>query len=261
MSLVHWLSKHTDLVGVIWTSSAKWPLSVSGRLAFVKKRIKRSGFLKATNEALYYLVVNEILDQAGEYIESELVEKYVRQYGSPQWQGASINTNNINSAEVVRFARERTPDLIMAMCVNEFFRREIREVPRLGAFLWHEGIVPEYKGLYSPFWAIHNNEPEMLGYSVLRMNHRFDEGEVYLQGPVKDVNPGRDSPCYIGHKAILDSLPAVAQLYRDLENGTATAISVRGRKEVNYTYPGLTDWIQYRRALQWQAQPSHLSID
>jgi hypothetical protein len=250
MLLVHWLSKHANLAGVVYTTSAHWALTLSGKAGFAKKRVNRFGLLKAADEALYYFLARKILNHSGEDFQSRLVQTYVRQYGSPEWQGASIKTDDINSREVLAFVRERSPDLIMSMCINEFFRREIREIPRLGAFLWHEGIIPEYKGLYSPFWATYNREPEMLGYTVLRMNHRYDEGEVYLQGRVSGVNPQTDSPSFIGHKAILDSLPGVDQLFRHLENGTAKPIPIQGRKVMSYTYPGLTDWIRLRKRIQ-----------
>ena len=244
--LVHWLSKHTHLTGVVWTSSADWARSLSGRVRFAKKRLNRFGILKTIDEALYYVLSKKFLNDTGEEFQSRLVDAYVGEYGLPEWEGDSLRTDDINSNEVIDFVRERSADLIMSMCINEFFRREIRETPRLGAFLWHEGIVPEYKGLYSPFWAMHNREPEMLGYTVLRMNGRYDEGEVFLQGRVTGVNPPKDSPPYIGHKAILDSLPGVARMFGDIENGTAKPITTQGREAASYTYPGLTDWIRFR---------------
>jgi hypothetical protein len=234
------------LAGVVWTSSAHWALSHSGRVRFAKKRLNRFGVLKTVDEALYYFLAKKVLNHSGEESQRRLGSAYIREYGLPEWEGDAIRTDDINSKDVVTFVRERSPDLIMAMCINEFFRREIRQTTRLGAFLWHEGIVPEYRGLYSPFWAIHNREPDILGYTVLRMSGRYDEGEVYLQGRVTGVNLQMDNPPYIGHKAILDSLPEVARLFADLENGTAKPISLEGRRAACYTNPGLTDWIRYR---------------
>lgn len=246
--MVHWLSNHTDLIGAVWTSSAEWAKTFPETLQFAKRRVRRYGLNKTINEICYYYVSRKLLKDNGEPFQTRLYNDYVRVHGQPFWKGDFIRTDNINAPEVVRFVRERRPDLIMSMCINEFFKREIREYPRLGSFLWHEGIVPEYKGLYSPFWTIHNQEPEMLGYSVLRMNGRYDEGEVYLQGQASGVNPKTDSPLYIGHKAILDSLPGVGILLKELERGTAKPIPIRGRTSATYTYPGLTDWIR----MQWQ---------
>ena len=248
--IVHWLSKHTQLAGVVWTYSAHWAKTFSGRANFAKKRLNRFELRKTADETLYYLLSKNFLNETGEPFQSRLFNAYVDQYGQPEWQGDSIDTRDINSKEVLDFVGQRSPDLIMSMCINEFFRQEIRQLPRLGAFLWHEGIVPEYKGLYSPFWAIHNGQPEMLGYTVLRMNGRYDEGDVWLQDRVTAVNPRTDSPVYIGHKAILDSLPRVAILFEELETGTAKPIVTQGRLHGSYTYPGLTDWMRFRKQLR-----------
>jgi Formyl transferase len=248
--MVDWLSKHSVLTGTVWTYSAHWAKTLSGRLQFAEKRVKRFGIRKALNETLYYLLSKKFLNESGEPYQSRLCDAYAEKYGQPAWQGESIETNDINSPEVLQFVRERSPDLIMCMCINEFFRREIRGIPRLGAFLWHEGLVPEYKGLYSPFWAIHNGQPGMLGYTLLRMNGRYDEGEVFLQDRVVGINIREDSPLYIGHKGILDSLPHVATLFGELEKGTAKPMVINGRASGSYTYPGLTDWLRYREQVR-----------
>ncbi|HET8924028.1 MAG TPA: hypothetical protein VFN26_13650 [Candidatus Acidoferrum sp.] len=247
MLLTHWLSMHTDLRGVIRTSSAYWFRSLKGRLQFARKRLKRVGFLKTCDEALYYLLVHRkfLYSSANTEAQTRLIDFYVSNYGLPDWHGDSISTDNINSPAVLQFVSERQPDLIMSMCLNDYFGRNLREIPRLGCFLWHEGITPEYKGHYSPFWAIHNLDLNMLGYTVLRMNHRYDEGEVFLQGPAVGVNPVADSPHYIGHKAVLDSLPAVGEFFGKLEKGSAVPLSTANRRPATYTYPGLSDGMRF----------------
>lgn len=250
--LAHWLSLHTDFRGVVWNSSAYWFWSLKGRAQFVKKRLKRVGLVKTCNEAVYHFSFHRRFLGSAANVETQeqLIEFYTREYGSPDWRGNSMQTENVNSAATLAFVRECRPDLILSMCISDYFGSELREIPRLGCFLWHEGITPEYKGLYSPFWAIHNLEPHMLGYTVLRMNHRYDEGEVFLQGPALDVDPCSDPPAYIGHKAVLDSLPVVKELLRKLENGTARPLSTSNRKPATYTYPGFTDGLRFAARLK-----------
>jgi hypothetical protein len=252
MLLVHWLSLHTDLRGVVKNSSAYWGWSLKGKVQFARKRLKRVGLLKTCDESLYYILIHrKFLGSVGNAEDqSKLIDLYTSKYGSPNWQGDSLQADSVNSPAVLEFVRQRQPDLIMSMCVNDFFGRTLREIPRLGCFLWHEGITPEYKGLYSPFWAIHNIEPNMLGYTVLRMNHRYDDGEVFVQGPATDVDPRADSASFIGHKAVLDSLPAVKELLQKLEQGTATPISTANRKSTSYTYPGLSDGLRFAARLK-----------
>jgi len=244
--LTHWLSMHTDLRGTVHTSSAHWFRSLKGCLQFARKRLNRVGLLKMTDEVFYYLLLQRkyLYSAANANNQNRLIAFYVRRHGWPEWQGDSILADNINSPTVLQFVRERRPDLIMAVCTNDYFGRTLRTIPRLGCFLWHEGITPEYKGLYAPFWAIHNLDLSMLGYTVLRMNDGYDDGEAFLQGPA-DVDPRTDSPHYIGHKAILDSLPAVEGLLGKLEDGTVMPLSTVTRRSATYTYPGLSDWLRF----------------
>ena len=59
-----------------------------------------------------------------------------------------MSSDNVNKKEVIDFLNEVKPDIIFAMCVNDFFGKKIRAIPKYGGFIWHEGLTPEYKGLY-----------------------------------------------------------------------------------------------------------------
>ena len=135
------------------------------------------------------------------------------------------------------------------MCIKNWFGEEIRAIPRHGVFLWHEGVTPEYKGLYSPFWAAHNLDFQRIGYTLLRMNAEYDAGQIFVQGRARDVDPLRHGHLYMGHKAIWDSLPAVERF------GSSSAVrrersSAPERRTGMYTYPGLSDLMRQRVRLR-----------
>ena len=82
-------------------------------------------------------------------------------------------------------------DAVFAMCVDAYFPRRLRDAPRHGVFLWHEGITPEYRGLYSSFWALLRQDYARIGFTLLKANERFDAGTIYLQGAVEDADFGQ----------------------------------------------------------------------
>jgi methionyl-tRNA formyltransferase len=137
-----------------------------------------------------------------------VIDPYFAAHGTVRWAGDALHTADVNAEETVAFLRERGPDAVFAVCVSDRFSERVHSIPRLGTFLWHEGVTPEYRGLYSPFWAVHELDFANLGCTLLRMNERLDGGEVYVQTPVRDVDPRRQHHVSIGHKAIWDSLPA-----------------------------------------------------
>ncbi len=253
--LVHWLSQRTELVGVVWTQSTAWKQSWRGVLKFAHRRYRRYGLLKVTNEILFYLYYYARLfrrDVAD--MRRHIIEPYHAQNGIPSWQGDAIFSANVNSPEVLAFLDKRRPDIGLAMCISDFFGKRLRAIPKEGIFLWHEGITPEYKGLYSPFWAVHNLDFSAIGYTLLLMNDVLDGGGVYVQGRAQDVDPFRQYHGYLGHKAIIDSLPAVEQFLVALEAGAAAPIDRTDAVSNTYTYPGLFDLIRQRKRLRRTAR-------
>lgn len=249
--LVHWLSEKTNVTGVVWTKATAWQQTWSGRLAFARRRLHRYGLLKVINETLFFLYYHGFIskDDAADLYE-HVIHPYWDEHGSVSWTGDAIFTLDVNEASVLGFLRERKPDVGFAMCINNYFGEEIRSIPEHGVLLWHEGITPEYKGLYAPFWAVHNLDFNNIGYTLLRMNDKFDAGEIFLQGAAKNVDPSQHNHVYIGHKAIMDSLPEVDGLLTRLEAGSARHIVRPGAKPGYYTYPGITDLVRQRLRLR-----------
>jgi len=251
--IVDWLSQNTELAGVVWSDSAVWRKTWRGRFKYGLKRAKRYGFLKIFNELLlFFYVKKKIAVKDLGYLKREIIRPYWKNTGRKfsDLKFKSISSDNVNKPEVLDFLNELKPDVIFAMCVNDFFGKKIRAIPRYGVFLWHEGLTPEYKGLYSPFWTLYNREYDRLGYTFLKMNDDIDGGEVYVQGYAKDIDLRKHNYAFIGHKAIYDSLPEVKTFLSELESGISKTIKRSPTKSGYYTYPGLTDYIKMSRHLK-----------
>ncbi len=78
------------------------------------------------------------------------------------------------------------------------------------------------------------------------MNDNYDAGETFVQGRDVDIDPSRHNGPYIGHKAVVDSLAAVAKFLQELEAGTAKPLNHSIPQSHYYTYPGITDVIRQR---------------
>ncbi len=249
--LVDWLSERTEVVGAIWLDPEEWRKSLRGTLDFAHRRLKRRGLRKTLDEIAFFVYYHARLGRAEERtLEDRVIAPFRKERGERRWTGDSIAVSDVNSPEALAWLREREPDLALAMCVNNYFADELRGLFKHGVFLWHKGFTPEYRGLYSPFWAVANADFDRIGYTLLRMNESYDAGEVFVQGRVKDVDPFRDYHAFIGHKAIADSLPAVDTFLRELEAGTARPIDRSGADSNYYTYPGLSDFVRQRLMLR-----------
>lgn len=236
---------------MIWLDAWTWRTTWKGRFAFTRERIRRRGIAKTLDEVAFYFYYHKFLFPREEReLGVRVIEPWRERLGSSRWKGKTISAGDMNAPEVIEFVRRRQPEMAFAMCVNEYFGRELRALVRHGVFLWHEGITPEYRGLYSPFWAVHNLDFERIGYTLLCMNDEYDAGEIFVQGRAENVDPTRDHHLYLGHKAIYDSLPAVERFLQELEAGTASPLDRSDAASGYYSYPGLSDFIRQRMRLK-----------
>jgi Formyl transferase len=255
--LVDWLAARTDLRGVIWTTSTKWRHSWRGRLDFVRTRLRRRGPLRTLDEMAFSAVYRRWQRERDvDRLERDVIAPHWAEHGRPEWGGDAIAAGDVNDRRVLDFVRDRVPDVVFAMCTNDWFGRELRAIPPLGILLWHDGITPEYRGLYAPFWAVTRLDFDRIGYTVLRVDDDYDAGEILAQGTVRDVDPFTQGHLYLGHRVVYESLPAVERLLHDLEAGRARALQRPGAESRLYTYPGLTDLVRQRRALRQARQGS-----
>lgn len=251
--IVDWISRHTELTGVVWSDSAVWRKTWKGRFNYGMKRAKKYGLLKVINELLLFFYVKKKIAVKGlGSLKREIIRPYWKNSGRKfsDLKFKSISSDNVNKKEVLDFLNEVKPDIIFAMCVNDFFGKKIRAIPKYGVFLWHEGLTPEYKGLYSPFWTLYNGEYDKLAYTFLRMSDEIDGGEVFVQGFAKDIDLRKHNYSFIGHKAIYDSLPEVAEFLTQLKKGIQKRIDRSKSNSGYYTYPGITQYLKMEKKLK-----------
>jgi len=71
------------------------------------------------------------------------------------------------------------PDIFIVDSYSRLIPREFLDIPKLGAFNFHPGSLPEYRGAHVLNWAIVNGE-KSISLTVHRIEERFDSGEILL---------------------------------------------------------------------------------
>ena len=244
---VHWLAKETDLAGIVWIpSQTQWLTTRKGKIDFIRQRLKKRGVLKTLDEALFFLLYhsNETTN-ANARACTAMVKEYWAKEG-PKTFGPSFSTPRINTPETIAYVQGLQPDVIISHCIHQYFGKKLRDIPRLGSYLLHIGVLPEYRGLYSPFWTMHNADFENFGYTLFRLTDGLDTGTAYVQGLLNNVDIANDNHAIIEYKAVFASMPRIAEFLTNLENGTAASIERPNAVPGYYSYPGLTDHIRQR---------------
>lgn len=254
--ICEWLSEHTDLRVIVWTNNLSWAQhSASDRrrriIIHFLNRVKLKGLLRTFNEIFYYCFYNVFLAKK----ESKQIKSIIENTSfNPRKKLSGIHQimiKNIRSQELIRILKDEKIDAAFAMCIDVYLPKKILNTPKYGIFLWHEGITPEYRGVYSPFWALANKDYNNLGYTLLKMGTKIDDGDIYMQDSVKNIDPINDWHSYIGHKAIIDSLPKAKKFIDDLEKGLHKPIFKPVSVDGYYSYPTFTSLIKiiFHRAI------------
>ena len=228
----------------MWTNKLSWSYSGGGAknrrnrvISRFRKRIKSNGLIRTLNEFLYYVLYRCFLING----ETSNVKQVINSVQCVPRKALSeirqLYITDIKSTEVLEAIQSSNLDVIFSMCIDVYLPGNIINAPKHGAFLWHEGITPEYRGVYSPFWALLNRDYERLGYTLLKMNAKLDAGDIYVQGTAEGIDMRKHWHSYIGHKAVLDSLPHVKEFLQQLELGEAKRIQRTGARDCYYSYP------------------------
>lgn len=90
------------------------------------------------------------------------------------------STDNINQEENIALLKTIGPELIVVVGTRKL-KKEVFSTARRGAINLHSGILPAYRGADSEFWALYNNQPEMVGVTIHFIEETLDSGDIILQ--------------------------------------------------------------------------------
>lgn len=96
-------------------------------------------------------------------------------------------------------------DLLLAVSWRYLIPANVFQAPRLGAYVFHDSLLPQYRGFAPTVWAILNGESQT-GVTLCRMAEHVDAGDIVAQQAVP-----------IGaEETIADVMARVTQTYLNL---------------------------------------------
>jgi hypothetical protein len=148
-----------------------------------------------------------------------------------------------NAAAAESFIRGCRPDLVIARCKTLLADR-VFSIPRLGTYVMHPGICPEYRNAHGCFWAMATGDPANVGMTLLRIDRGVDTGPVFGYFRV-DADP-RESHVITQHRVVVDHLDAIREKLLEIERGAAIPIDTAGRRSAAWGQPWLTALVRMR---------------
>lgn len=238
--LAAWLASFSELAGVV-------VLRETGRQkrARYRRELRRSGWLGFADVAAMRLYQRAVLaGREGRWLDAAMNQLEARYGRAPAV--AKISASHVNAPEVAAFVREAAPDLLLARC-KQLIRAPLIDLPRLGAFVMHPGICPEYRNAHGCFWALAQRDLENVGMTLLRIDSGIDTGPVYGHYRYR-FDERRETYAIIQYRVVLENLDAVAVRLGEVANGKARPVDVSAHASAVWGQPRLSRYLRWRRA-------------
>lgn len=235
-----WLASFSELAGIVVLDE-----TTAQKRARVRREIRRVGLWRFVDVAamrVYQRVALAPRDRA--WLDSALSNMLAR-YGVlpavPQ-----LVASDVNDKAVVSFMRQAGPDIVIARC-KQLLRKKLINVPRVGVFVMHPGICPEYRNAHGCFWALAQRDLSRVGMTLLKVDAGVDTGPVY--GYYRYAfDEQRESHVIIQYRVVLENLDQVALRLREIAAGLAWPIDTEGRGSAVWGQPWLSRYVRWQRS-------------
>ena len=235
-----------NLVGIVEAQ----PKQVGLPLATLKRQATKQGIATALSQVaarLVYLAGNRKTDKQ---IYLELFDKEHVSTVLANWGGPTICCREYSDCNSVQQIVDLQPDILVVHS-QSWVPKKVRNLAATGLVIGgHPGITPHYRGSHSSFWALLNQQPDMVGWTAFHIDKGVDTGDVIVQGRLHIQE--RDSFMSLNWRGMKQIAKAQAESILQYDR---TGVVTRSPHETvdegsNFSLPKLSDYVRYCRTQQ-----------
>ncbi|MEO1980756.1 MAG: formyltransferase family protein, partial [Fuerstiella sp.] len=151
-------------------------------LVTFRRLLKKQGLVSTASQVAARFVYKAANRRADRRIYRQLfdrqhVEDVLRQQNAPVIQCRSYSEPAARQAMA-----DLQPDVLVVHS-QSWVPKKVRQLPATGLVLGgHPGLTPFYRGSHSSFWALLNQQPQMIGWTAFHVDRGVDTGDVIIQG-------------------------------------------------------------------------------
>jgi hypothetical protein len=238
-----WLASFAEVVGIVEIEERR--SVIWRRLRAEARRVGIARLFDVLAFRVYYQLALAADDAAWE---RAAIARAAEAWRAPDTAIPVLRAHDPNDEAVRAFLGRVNPDLAVARC-RWLLRRAIYSVPRLGTFVLHPGICPQYRNAHGCFWALASDDPGNAGMTLLAIDEGIDTGPVYgyYRYPFDAL---RESHVRIQHRVLLENADAIRDRLLAISAGRAAPLPVANVPSRNWGQPWLSAYLHYRRKLR-----------
>jgi len=218
------------------------PMTFNARLALVGRRLSRHGVARVVDELLFQIYYRLFLQRGDNRMRQILELNAPRQRDAIAQHAEVFDVDSINSPESRALLTRLAPDLVV-MASRELIRPDVLKLAAKGFIGCHPGILPDFRGAYASFWAMHERKPDKIGLSVYFATAGIDTGPLVAERVV----PPRFGVQHFkveSERLILEGTRELLEAIERAERGTLTTYTKPDTPGPLYSLVGLSDYLR-----------------
>ena len=210
----HFLEEHMGVHGFIMEESVS-------KKEFLKKRIKKLGWLSVGGQLLFQLLVAKPLRR----LSQKRIEEIKKEYGlkdAALETGKAQAVSSVNSEDCLRLLQELQPDLVIVHGTRIISKKILQGInaPFINI---HAGITPRYRGSHGAYWALANGDPAHCGVTVHFVDAGIDTGNILAQKKIPVSR--KDNFVTYPYIQLAEGLNLLQKVVGELERGERPVVS------------------------------------
>ena len=213
------------------------------RWKFVKRRLKRLGFIRTTGEILFKLLVVPILEFSARGRVRELKEKF--EFDESEIKQDTISrVPSVNSPACKKLLQELDPR-VAVVCGTRIISEDMLGCVPARFVNTHAGITPVYRGVHGAYWALVQSNRQQCGVTVHLVDKGIDTGGILYQATI-EPDRKRDNFVTYGLHQNYAGLNLLARAIEDvLQDRVQLKPSPRGESRL-WSHPTIWEYLWYR---------------
>lgn len=191
------------------------------RSKFVKRRIKKLGFITVFGQILFQFIISTFLS----FTSKKRIEAIKDIYGLSDQsivENKLSRVASINGTASIEKIKTLQPDLIIVNGTR-IISKKVLESAKAKFINIHAGITPQYRGVHGAYWALLNNDLENCGVTIHLLDAGIDTGTVLAQ---KKISPTtKDNFKTYPFLQLGEGLQLLQTVIKDFSNDNITEIN------------------------------------
>ncbi len=232
--LYHSLQKHFEIDTVIIEKKVD-------RKDFLKKRIRKLGYLKVVGQILFQGVIAGRLKKNSAKRRLEIMQQFALNNATIPANKIK-NVDSVNSSEAIGLLQKLQPAIVVVSGTRIISKKVLESID--GKFLnIHAGITPHYRGVHGAYWALVNNDRENCGVTVHLVDAGIDTGEILYQQKIT-ITP-KDNFVTYPLLQLAEGIEFLKQAINDIFENKLRPIKTPGKGNL-WHHPTFTQYIFQR---------------